>query len=82
MSYEGPRELIEEARANGKWLHCAYQDLWFSPDELDAANRNGKFRWGPANWSLRDPQEMVAAADRRATNAKEEAGRLRARLGV
>jgi hypothetical protein len=39
--------LISQARVQGKWLHCAYQNLWFSPDELEAENREGRFRWGP-----------------------------------
>ncbi len=53
------RPLIAQARAEGKWLHCSYQDLWFSPDELEAANRDGRFRWGAVNWTVRDPGEMV-----------------------
>lgn len=53
------RHLIAQARAEGKWLHCSYQDLWFSPDQLETANREGRFRWGAVNWTLRDPEEMV-----------------------
>ena len=49
--------LIDKAEAEGKWLWCHYQDLWFSPAQLREENRNGKFRWGPVNWKLRDPQE-------------------------
>lgn len=51
--------LITQARKEGKWLHCYYQDIWFSPDELEAANQEGRFLWGAVNWTLRDPHEMV-----------------------
>ena len=53
------RPLIAKARAEGKWLHCSYQNLWFSPDQLETENREGRFRWGAVNWTLRDPGEMV-----------------------
>ena len=77
-TYAGPKELIEEARRRGLWLHCTYQDLWFSPDQLEAENKNGKFRWGPVNWRLRDPHEYAEQAERRAQLASQEAARIRA----
>lgn len=78
MEYEGPRQLIAEARRQGLWLHCAYQNLWFSPDQLEAENKNGKFRWGAVNWRLRDPMEHIEQAERRALEARQEADRIRA----
>lgn len=69
-------ELIEKARAEGKWLWCHYQDLWFSPDQLAAQNEAGKFRWGPVNWRLRDPQERIAEADARVAAAQAERDRI------
>lgn len=51
--------LITQARKEGKWLHSRYQNVWFSPDELEAANQEGRFLWGAVNWALRDPHEMV-----------------------
>ena len=53
--------LIERARQQGLWLWCSYQDLWFSPDELEAENHQGRFRWEDTNWQLRDPQEHITA---------------------
>lgn len=70
--------LIDKAEAEGKWLWCHYQDLWFSPAQLREENRNGKFRWGPVNWKLRDPQERIAEARNRATAAQVEADRIAA----
>jgi hypothetical protein len=66
------KELIEQARKEGKWLWCHYQDLWFSPDQLEAENAAGKFRWGPVNWKLRDPQERLSEAERRLASAAAE----------
>lgn len=69
-------DLIEQARAERKWLWCRYQDLWFSPDQLQEQNRNGKFLWGPVNWQLRDPAERIAEAKRRADVAVGEYARI------
>ena len=70
--------LIEQARAEGLWLWCHYQDLWFSPDELQAQNAKGKFLWGAVNWMLRDPQERVKQAEAAAQRAANELARVRA----
>jgi len=61
---ESLKPLIEKARRAGKWLHCAYQDLWFSPEQLEQHNAAGRFRWGAVNWSLRDPQERLKEMQR------------------
>lgn len=65
--------LFDEARASGKWFWCRYQDLWFAPDDLEARQRNGTFRWGAVNWELRDPREKIAEARKRANDAVAEA---------
>ncbi len=53
--------LICKAEREGKWLHCNYQDLWFSPSELREHQAKGDFRWGPVNWTLREPSEKASA---------------------
>jgi hypothetical protein len=63
-------KLIAQARVEKKWLWCHYQDLWFSPDELEAKNKAGQFQWGAVNWELRDPQEKLNEAKRRTECAK------------
>lgn len=70
--------LIDKAEREGKWLWCAYQDLWFSPAQLREQNAKGSFRWGAINWKLRDPQERIDEADRRAKATSDEAARVRA----
>ncbi len=53
------KPLIQQAKDEGKWLWCSYQDLWFSPNDLECRNILGNFLWGPVNWQLRDPTEHV-----------------------
>lgn len=73
---EDLKALIEQARNEGKWLWCAYQDLWFSPDQLSAENANGKFVWGVVNWKLRDPKEQLIEAETRLERARKERDRI------
>lgn len=73
----GPlNDLIAEARATRRWLWCCYQDLWFTPDQLEAANAEGRFRWGAVNWKLCDPRERLAKAEADAVAARERADRI------
>lgn len=55
--------LFKDAEERGLWFYTSYQALWFSPSELKAEHAKGSFRWGPDNWKLRDPMEMVKAID-------------------
>lgn len=68
--------LIDKAEAEGKWLHCSYQDLWFSPDELRTAQAQGRFRWGVVNWTLRNPQEYVDQASIKLAAAHEHLAKV------
>ncbi len=45
--------LFARARAEGLYFHGHYQNMWFSPDELEALQAQGEFRWGAVNWELR-----------------------------
>lgn len=72
--------MIDLAAAEGKWLHCGYQDIWFSPAGLRKAQAAGKFCWGPINWSLRDPAEQLQEAERRVQQAEAERDRIVARI--
>lgn len=65
------RPLISEARETKQWLWCSYQDIWFSPDELDAHHDNGKFLWGPVNWKLRDPTTHLRELEQRIKGAEQ-----------
>lgn len=69
---------IAKAESERKWLWCHYQDIWFSPAQLRAQIKDGKFRWGAVNWKLRDPQERIEEANRRASLANAEAARVAA----
>lgn len=62
--YEPLVELIEQAKQEGKYLHCAYQDICFTPFELEDLNHQGRFCWGPVNWQLVTPDSLVADEQR------------------
>lgn len=70
--YDEMEPMIQQAEREGKWLHCYYQDMWFSPEQLRGEHKKGCFRCEPVNWTLRDPQEQLAEAQRRADSANAE----------
>lgn len=72
-------DLIIEARDKKLWLRCAYQDLWFSPDELEAANAKGEFRWGAINFELVSPYVKLASLRREVEDAKKRVAEFEAR---
>lgn len=72
--------LYERAEREGLWLHCHYQDLWFSPAELRERQESGQFCWGPVNWTLRPASECLAQIERERDNKIEEIRRLQARM--
>ena len=72
--------LIDEARRQKKWLWCSYQDMWFTPDELEDHNRQGRFRWDPGNFRLRDPMEKLAALDREIASLSAERNKMLLRI--
>jgi hypothetical protein len=71
-AYEPLTELLAQADREGKWLRSTYHDICFTPAELRAANDEGRFRWGPVNWLLVDPQERIDAAKRRLDDAQRD----------
>ncbi len=52
--------LLAKAERDGLWLCSQYASVWFSPAELRDHQARGSFRWGPVNWTLRDPEERIA----------------------
>lgn len=74
------QELIQKAKTENKWLHCSYQDLWFSPSELEQQNRNGKFNWSPENFSIEDPQNQINNLIQKIKQAEKELSDFRTRL--
>lgn len=75
-------ELFERAKRDGLWFYLAYQGLWFSPAELAREQANGRFRWGPVNWRLRDPQEHVAQLRDEAKKLNEQADSVERRIAL
>jgi len=60
---EQMKPMLERARAEGLWFHCFYQDMWFSPDQLEAEQENGNYLWGSLNWTLKDPKARLSQMD-------------------
>ena len=56
--------LLREAEARWLWLYCSYQDMWFSPRRLREQHAKGYFRFGPVNWELRDPKDLLASCEK------------------
>lgn len=61
---ESLKPLFEEAIEKGLWFYCIYQDVWFSPGELQEQHKRNKFVWGAPNWILKRPQELVQQYER------------------
>lgn len=68
--------MIKTARDTGKWLWCYYQDLWFSPDQLEKEHSKGRFLWGVVNWKLRDPHERIEEAQKQVRMAVDNLERI------
>lgn len=73
-------ELFTRARTEGLWFHGRHQDLWLSPDELQAEQKKGQYLWGAVNWELRNPVEMVEAAKAKVFSAEKELKEARSRV--
>lgn len=65
--------LFKRARVEGLWFWTSYQDLWFSPDDLEERQREGRFIWGAVNWKLRDPMERLKEMEEKAKGAARAA---------
>lgn len=78
----GMESMFAEARTQGLWFFTNYQQLWFSPDELEQHQRAGTFRWGAVNWRLRPPQEYLEQLKREAGCARADYERGAARVAA
>jgi len=72
--------LFEKARLTGKWFRSPYQNIWFSPDELEKTQSEGRFIWGLVNWELHDPAEREESLKTEVRQAIEELERFQERL--
>jgi hypothetical protein len=77
---ESLKPMFREAKSKKLWFYTSYQQIWFSPEELKAENKCGRFLWGAGNWELRDPIEGLQALDKKIENAQSDRDRFAARL--
>lgn len=75
-------EMFARAEREGLWFFSPYQQMWFSPESLRTERANGSFRWGSANWELRDPQERLQELRREEESARERRERFETLLGA
>ena len=64
-------EMFKDAYEDELWFYCSYQALWFSPDELKAAQQEGMFKWGAQNFTLRDPGEHIIELEKSVANVQK-----------
>jgi MoxR-like ATPase len=69
---EGLKPLFEKARKEKLLFRSYYQSLIFIPDELEKAQAEGRFVWGPSNWELVHPGNIKAALEDEIDTAKRE----------
>jgi hypothetical protein len=55
----GMKPLFEKARKEKLLFRCNYQDILFTPDELEERQSKGSFVWGAVNWELVNPIEIL-----------------------
>ncbi len=74
--------LFDKARQHGLWFYNNHTALWFSPEALERAQSNGKFRWGAVNWELRDPKDHIRELRAEGTRLLKSAAALEQELGI
>ncbi len=74
--------LFEKAKQDNLWLHSSYQDLWFSPEELEELQSQGKHLWWAENWVLKSPHEKIAELERYKQNLDKEIEAIKAKAGI
>lgn len=61
---ESLKPMFVTARKENLWFHTVYQDLWFTPDQLEKHHKEGKFVWGEKNWQLKKPTEKIKSIEK------------------
>ncbi len=66
------KPMFDKADAERLLFYGNYHEIWFTPDDLRAHHRQGKFIWGPVNWTLRTREDYLAGKRRVLLNAQSE----------
>jgi len=80
MILKGLEPLLREARQNNLVFRCPYQNLIFTPDELEQEHKDGSFIWGATNWELVDPKKILSQLELKAREARRAVTKLRLKL--
>lgn len=76
------KPMFERAKHEHLWFRSVYQDLWFTPEELEFEQEQGRFRWGVENWQLRDPAEKLKRLEKEIEDAQSRYFEFRKRMGI
>ncbi len=66
--------MLLEAREKNMMIRCHYDNLMFTPDELERQLNSGSFCWGRVNWELVEMKDYVAS---KAAPARKELADLK-----
>ena len=69
---DGLAPMFERARKEKLWFRSFYQNMWFSPDELQAKHDEGELLWGAVNWELVDPNKKIKYLENEIEEKKKE----------
>ena len=78
----GMQPLFEKAERENLIFYSRYQGLYFTPKELRDNQKNGRFRWGAANWELRSRTSKIEKLEENVTREQLELDKMKKRLGM
>lgn len=64
--------MLQHATANGLWLKSIHGDICVSPDEMRKKHANNELCWGPNNWELINPKDLIINIPERLEALEEE----------
>lgn len=68
-------KLITQAFNERKWIHLKFNDLWFSPSELEHLISNDHYIYDVENFELQEPSVLIEKVEQ--LKANEEPGSVR-----
>lgn len=74
--------LFDRAERENLLFRAHYQQIVFTPGELQKEQADGRFVWGPVNWELISKDEYLRQAEVELKSAEAEVNRRRALTGA
>lgn len=80
--FDTKEAMIAEAKRRDCMLHCGYQDMWFTPEQLKAEHAKGSFRWGSCNFEFVSMRDYLAELAKEANHHEQAAINLRSQIAA